>query len=221
MGIVTLFIPSTVTAQGNDSSRTYPTTSSPAGLQYNEWAIKWWQWVISIPAPEHPNTNYTTEKCSRGQEKDSPVWFLAQPFPEEHSPVRSCDIPKDKAIITGLLSGECDTSDPRITDDGTMKQCASQGDDFGTIQVILDGVDLKYDLATNRILTDFFNITAPKNNIFQSPDGTFRGIVDGYFLFLKPLPPGQHELKYKVSVLNPTSSEFNYFQEVTYHLNVK
>jgi hypothetical protein len=43
-----------------------------------------------------------------------------------------------------------------------MKQCASQGDDFGTIQVIFDGVDMKYDLATNRILTDFSISQLPK-----------------------------------------------------------
>jgi hypothetical protein len=90
-----------------------------------------------------------------------------------------------------------------------------------TIQVLLDGVDLKYDMKQSRVMSDFFNITLPENNIFSSPAGTFRSIVDGYFLFLKPLTPGGHEVKFKVSVLNPTKTEYNYFQDITYHLNVK
>src|SRR6476660_1629417 len=92
--------------------------------------------------------------------------------------------------------------------------------DYGSIQVFLDGVDLKYDMKQNRILSDFFNMTIPENNVFQEKTGTFRSIVDGYFLFLKPLPSGEHKLEFKVSVLNPTKTEYNYFQDVIYHLNI-
>jgi hypothetical protein len=76
-------------------------------------------------------------------------------------------------------------------------------------------------MKQNRVMSDFFNITLPENNIFSSPAGTFRAIVEGFFLFLKPLTPGEHELKFKVSVLNPTKTEYNYFQDVTYHLNIR
>ena len=80
--------------------------------------------------------------------------------------------------------------------------------------------DLKYDMTKNRIMSDFFNITIPENNIFQSKAGTFRSMINGYFLLLKPLPVGEHKLEFKVSVLNPTKTEYNYFQDVVYHLNI-
>ena len=217
---ITLGISNGLFVKGEDYSVTYPTSASPFGIPYIQWVIKWWQWDLSIPIQDHPNTNYTAEKCSRGQVRDSPVWFLALPFGEEQSAERTCSIPKDKAIISGLLSGECDSSDPRITSDEQMKQCASEGDDFGAIEVSLDGKDLKYDMNANRVKSDFFNITYIKDNFFQAPVGTFRSTIDGYYLFLKPLAPGEHELKYKVSVVNPTKTEFNYFQEVIYHLKV-
>jgi hypothetical protein len=205
-------------SSGQTNSPLYTIDSSPFGVPYKEWIIKWWQWDISIPVPNHPNTNYTPEKCSTGQTANSPVWFLASPFTEEQQAERTCTIPKDKAIITALLSGECDLSDPRLTTDDTIKQCAKEGDDFGSIQVLLDGVDLKYDMKQERIMSDFYNITIPENNFFQTKAGTFRSIIDGFFLFLKPLPSGEHKLEFKVSVLNPTKTEYNYFQNVIYHL---
>lgn len=217
---ITLGISNGQFVKGEDYSLTYPTSASPFGIPYVQWVIKWWQWDLAIPVQDHPNTNYTADKCSRGQVQDSPVWFLSLPFGEEQSADRICSIPRDKAIISGLLSAECDLSDKRITNDEEMKQCAKEGDDFGTIQVSLDGKDLNYDMNANRIKPAFFNITFIKDNFFQAPLGTFRSVVDGYYLFLKPLPPGDHELKYKVSVLNPTKTEFNYFQEVTYHLKI-
>jgi hypothetical protein len=207
--------------KGEDYSVTYPKTSSPFGVPYIQWVIKWWQWDVSIPIQDHPNTNYTTDKCSRGQITNSPVWFLALPFGEEQLADRTCNIPKDKAIISGLLSGECDKSDPALTSEEQMRKCASEGNDFGAIEVSLDGVDLKYDMNADRVQSDLFNLTLPKDNMFQEPIGTFKSVIDGYYLFLKPLSPGEHELKYKVSVLNPTKTEFNYFQEVTYHLKIK
>lgn len=205
---------------GQTKSPLYDLGDSPFGIPYKQWIVKWWQWDISIPVPEHPNTNYTPGKCSIGQDAQSPVWYLPVPFTEEQQSERTCVIPKDKAIITALLSGECDLSDPRLTTDDTIKQCAKEGDDYGSIQVLLDGVDLKYDLMQNRIMSDFYNITIPENNFFQTKAGTFRSIIDGYFLFLKPLPAGEHKLEFKVSVLNPSKTEYNYFQDVIYHLNI-
>ena len=102
-----------------------------------------------------------------------------------------------------------------------MKQCASEGDNvtIRTIQVLLDGVDLKYDMKQNRAITHFFNITFPENNFFSAPVGTYSAVTEGFYLFLKPLML-RIRAKYKVSVLNPTKNEYNYFQEVTYHLNI-
>ena len=68
--------------------------------------------------------------------------------------------------------------------------------------------------------TDFFNITAVKDNIFASPVGTFRGIADGFFVFLKPLSAGNHELQLKTSVTNPTTPSYNYASEAIYHLKI-
>ncbi len=49
--------------------------------------------------------------------------------------------------------------------------------------------------------------------------GTYKGITEGYFLLLNPLPPGNHTLYYEAAT-NPPNPNV-YAQAVTYHLNVK
>ena len=35
----------------------FPPHSHPYGKNYGEWAVKWWQWVLSIPADRNPLTD--------------------------------------------------------------------------------------------------------------------------------------------------------------------
>jgi hypothetical protein len=83
----------------------------------------------------------------------------------------------------------------------------------------LDGKKIE-NLETYRTATDFFNITHVKDNIFDVPAGTYRGVADGFFVFLKPLSVGNHELQIKTSVTNPTTPSFNYASEGIYHLKI-
>ena len=51
-----------------------------------------------------------------------------------------------------------------------------------------------------RAMSDFFNITLPEHNLWEEKEvpGTYKGITEGYFLLLNPLPPGNHTLYYEV-----------------------
>lgn len=52
----------------------YSTDSSPKGVKYQEWTARFWQWLYSLAADQHPRENYTPEKCANGQKEQ--VWFL-------------------------------------------------------------------------------------------------------------------------------------------------
>ena len=52
----------------------YPQDSLVNGLTYDEWAIKYWQWQVSLPNSIQP----TKEKCIIGNE--SSVLFLGNPI---------------------------------------------------------------------------------------------------------------------------------------------
>jgi hypothetical protein len=87
------------------------------------------------------------------------------------------------------------------------------------IEATVDGVKTK-GLDSYRTQAGYFNVTNADNNIYDSPVGTYRAFAEGYFLFLEPLPGGNHDVNLKVSVLNPIEPSFNYNADWTYHLNI-
>lgn len=90
------------------------------------------------------------------------------------------------------------------------------------ISVKLDGLKLNFNEDPKlRAVSDFFNISLPEHNIWEEKEvpGTYKGVAEGYFLFLKPLSEGNHTLYYEVAT-NPPNPNV-YAQAVTYHLNVK
>lgn len=57
LAIIILFSPS-MAAYGISSTPQYFTRdSSPYGTPYSDWIKKWWQWNVSVPKAEHPQTN--------------------------------------------------------------------------------------------------------------------------------------------------------------------
>jgi hypothetical protein len=191
----------------------YAPNSSPFGIPYKDWIAKWWQWTMSIPTSEHPRDAYGEEKCAVNQA--GPVWFLADQLGGREE--RTCTIPAGKAVLIPLLTGECDYGIPEVKNDEDLRRCAMAGNEYGTIDAIVDGVKIK-DLEKYRTQSGFFNISIPKDNIYQAPPGNFRATTDGFFVFLEPLPPGQHKADLKVSVLNPIETSYNYNADWTYNL---
>ncbi len=191
--------------------------SAPYGISYKEWITRWWQWNLEIPKDDHPRLDKTGEKCSVGQE--GPVWFLTD-IAESGKVTRTCIIPAGKAILFPILSGECDYGEANIKTDEALRQCAIAGNEFGVIGATIDGVRLK-NLEQYRIQSDFFNIKIVENNIYDVDAGTFKAMVDGFFVFLEPLPPGKHDIHFTVSVSNPLEPSYDHAKDTTYHLIVK
>ena len=201
-------------AQGNNSA-VYSKDSAPFGVPYKDWIARWWQWDVSIPTSQHPRDNYTAEKCTVNQ--NGSVWFLPDILTGKEK--RPCTIPEGKAILVPLLTGECDTSESTSQSDVDIRQCSTAGDEYGAISATLDGQKIE-NLDSYRTATDFFNITHVKDNIFGTPAATYRGVADGFFVFLKPLSVGDHELHIKTSVTNPTTPSYNYASEAIYDLKI-
>ena len=106
-----------------------------------------------------------------------------------------------------------------MKNDDDLRRCAKTGDEYGVIEATVDGVKIK-DLYSYRNQAGYFNVTNADNNIYDSPVGTYRAFAEGYFLFLEPLPAGNHDVNLKVSVLNSIEPSFNYNADWTYHLNI-
>jgi hypothetical protein len=192
----------------------YSTDSAPYGISYQQWTARFWQWLYSLPADQHPRENYTPEKCANGQQ--GPVWFLDAPLSGKQE--RTCTIPAGKSILAAVLNGQCDTGDSSLRTDADVRKCATEGNDYGVISGTLDGVEIK-NLDQYRIDSGFYNITHTADNIYDLPaGGLYRAFTNGYFVFLEPPAPGKHDLHLSVSVANPINPQYNYAAEWTYHL---
>lgn len=198
-----------------DNAALFPKDSTPFGVSYGDWIARWWQWNFGIPPAEHPRDHFTPQRCTIDQ--NGSVWYLPDILSGKEE--RTCTIPHGKAILVPLLTGICDddNTDPNLKTDEGLRNCAMQGNEYGVLSASLDGSPLQ-DLNQYRTQTKFFNLTMPVNNFGNNVPGTFKAMADGFFVFLKPLPVGAHDLVLTTSVSNPVAPSYNYAAESRYHL---
>lgn len=211
----------------NVSNFVYDVDSMPFNRSYSDWTAMWWQWAYSIPLDRNPSYDDTGKYC--GENQVSPVWFLTQAY--EHPVTRKCDIPQGTALLITLLNSECSYAEfPFLKSEKELRDCAKAMQDIviGT-HATLDGNNIP-SLESYRVQSGLFNFTLPENNILNLTSQTTQSVSDGNWLFLKPLPPGTHELIVKGDI-NSTkiSSTFHGYefagpvgwnQTTTYIINV-
>ena len=74
--------------------------------------------------------------------------------------------------------------------------------------VTLNGVKIP-NLENYRIQSDIFNFTLPENNILDLSPQTTQAVSDGNWVFLKPLPAGNYELKFKGNIKTIINNQTN------------
>lgn len=168
----------------------FPTNSKPYGLNYPEWSVKWWQWLVQIPSKNNPINDATGANCAEGQ--SGPVWFTAGG--NTGPVVRDCTIPAGKAIAFFPLTFECSyAEDSTLKNEAQLRSCAANSLQGGVPQVSIDGVNFK-SLDLYRMQSPIFKFTFPQDNIFGARPGPTQAVSDGWFIMLQPLTPGKHTL---------------------------
>jgi hypothetical protein len=215
--LLILFIPSTFFAYGVSSTpQIFSKESRPYGLPYTEWIIKWWQWHISLPKQGHPFITPNLENCPVG--KFGSVAFLTHSLEGESH--YTCAIPAQHAILLPISNGECNSNEAHSDSPAVLLKCATEGQKYGAFEVTVDGVALK-GLEQNNAISRFFNITIPQDNVYGLNPGTFKAVVAGYYVFLKPLPVGEHNISIAARVINPIDKSFNFNYHASYLLKVQ
>jgi hypothetical protein len=214
------------------NSGVYSTDSKPFGTPYADWTAKWWQWLVSIPTPSNPVNDTTGKNCMVGQ--DGPVWFLAGPtagyeaFGGPHTVERSCTIPSGKAILFPVINSQCNFLQYHFYSKHPLSElmnCANEGldgVDYSSLQASIDGLKLQQ-LGQYRIASSPFNTTLPKNHILPSwvKPGNTTMASDGFWVFLQPLAPGNHELRFGGLTRIGYTDDLDFMTNTTYHLPVR
>ena len=206
----------------------------PFGKPYEDWVQDWWKWTAAIPAD--PVTTFAGVKDNGCLiNKEGPVVMLMDPaIGGKHH--QRCEISSDQGILISAWSAECGRSSKGNENKSfeELLQCARK---YNTGKVTVNAwVDNKpiaqveaEDLKTTNLInatelsTKGFNITTPEDsNLDVDYPGTHLGAVHGWFIFIKPLPVGEHTVRYVNDVRSTTLGPENTNNaNITYTFNVK
>ena len=206
------------------NSGIFPPQSKPYGRSYGEWATKWWQWVMSIPADRNPLTDATGEFAGEGQ--SGPVWFAGGTF--GNSVERSYSVPAGKALfvpVSNVIFGagvfDCDPTAPGVSCVVCDLQdlAAANSEAIEVLEVMIDGRRVKNVRQYRASSPKPFAIHYPENSVAGVPAGDYYpNVADGYWLMLEPLAKGQHEIVIHVRGQTPYFGLIEFV--VIQHLNV-
>ncbi len=176
---------------------------------YAELGAEWWQWALQASTADSPLLDETGEKCAIGQR--GPVWFLAGTLgsgdPTGDPTVRNCDrIPSGKAFFFPVINEASFAflNDPPEQRTPEFLRSLLQCTDVRDLSVVVDGNPVaKLDrFETTAEQSPLFDVRLPQDNIFgftedDVPKLLFSpGVHKGFYLYLRPLPPGLHTVEW-------------------------
>ncbi|MGB8938178.1 MAG: hypothetical protein WCC17_24055 [Candidatus Nitrosopolaris sp.] len=161
---------------------------------------------------------------------NGPVWFLTSSY--KHQVDRYCNIPAGKSILFTILNSECSFAEfPYLKSEQDLRKCAKEmQDSVIREQATVDGISIK-GLDKYRVQSHLFTFTLGMNNILGLPAQTTQAISDGNWVFLKPLPVGNHIIYFKggLKSINVTGGSngnhafagpYGWDSPATYHLTI-
>lgn len=193
-----------------------PIQSHPYGQTYGEWAADWWQVALEttdtadLPNPLLDTTGVSCEVGDMGN-----VWFLFGTFLGD-AIVRDCAVPTGTAIFFPLVNsfygrfeGDKDTEEEARESAACVEDATLHFEFNGTP---VPGLDRYFEESA------VFQVRFPETDAVFGLDDVFLDLaVDaGFYLFLRPLPPGSYTLHWTAS-----SQACDVTQDITYNLTVK
>lgn len=218
-----------VLASAGPASALDPGLDSFSGRSYGELSADWWQWIYS-----HDQVQQTQQgaiDCGLGQ--SGPIWFLAGAPTGTDVYVRSCTVPRSKALFFPVLNSSWvnepgedltaaekrDILDGVISDlrPGFFAEFGLPGTRACRLEVKLDGRITTFRYPTVRVQSPPFAASKVAGHV--DPES----IADGFWVLLPPLKPGQHTLHIQGAYCDFESTEIHGFiggVDITYNLTV-
>lgn len=196
-----------------------PQASSAAQAATPELAARWWQWAMASPRALSPVADRTGERCAVGQSGN--IWFLAGSF--NGSPIqRRCVVPAGKMLFFPIINMVrfAPAKGNKLSCAKAKAEAALNNDTAIDLFATLDGQPMAANLKQHRISSSkCFNVFAHAD--WSGTYNSYPSATDGYWLLLKPLPPGRHLLKFGGKYNNNSAKLGHLLQDISYELIVE
>lgn len=219
---------------GEDEVRLFSVQDTPYNQTFAHWVDKWMNWHLSFPISLREN--YSSTECHRNQYNEQPVWMLADGRDlgdnegAKHGEVRSCEVPAGKAMLVQIVGSNCSTDEfkDHPATDQELLECAQWILPLTRFSASIDGVQVMNSDKNPNDKEKFYvvpfrtNLTYPNDNKYDATPGTFKGMVAGYFLFIRPLEIGSHTINFYEGVEGTFENQpySKRYSNVTYNLDV-
>lgn len=202
----------------NTNPGVFPKDSKPFGMSYEDWTIKFWQWLLPIPKDRNPVSDQTG-KHSGEEQGDLPVFFLA--FSTSGGAQRTCTIPTGKGILVPVNVVETSFVEfPEAKNEQDLHRLAEEDESCNPgLSLSVDGKQIQ-DVEKYRVHSRAFDVNFADNHIFGERSGPSRAVSDGYYIILEPLPAGVHEIHFKASLTKPNTGTLFYSDDIKYTINI-
>jgi hypothetical protein len=155
------------------------------GLTYAEWSVKWWQWITSIPEKSNPAFDLTGKFVYNGQNLSN-VTFLCQTIEGKDTiPHRKCNLSSSSFFFMPIINWISIFGVDGNTDDELINIAREKMNVIEKLELHINESFLSSSLRNNRVLSSFFDINLPKENIFDLEEGKRRCVSDGYWIFFQ------------------------------------
>lgn len=169
-----------------------------------EWSKEYWRWSKSFPKGRGPTEDATGALCS--QKQPGHIWFLTGS--STNAPVqRTCTIPRDTPLFLPVLTSLAEVSgegDRKC--DEMLELLNATSKSVKGLKVEIDHKELP-DVVKWRQSTGCFPL--------ETIEGRSYAASDGYWIMLKPLAPGKHDIH-----IRGTFEQDGFSQDVRYELTV-
>jgi hypothetical protein len=197
----------------------YPPDSHPLGKSYGEWSALWWQQAYATV--DTPGAPFANGEVNCAQLGTSEVTFLVGTTPHTGATAtRACDVPADHALLIPLINAECSAQFDMQPTYAAQLACA---------RGLMDAVDpstLRLQVAQQGKCGVVVPSEALSGFRFDSPPFTWTSVVgnpfgvdvftdnpaaaSGFYVMLRPLPPGTYDVSFGGAIPDVFSTQANY-----------
>lgn len=171
--------------------------AKPYGKTYGYWTVRWWKWFLSTPKSINPVVDWSG-KFAYVNQPSNDVWFLAGKVVSEDKklPRRFCRIPTGRSILFPVINYEANQLEfPELrTFEDIVDRVKLEEDTITEKTCCVNGISI----PPQRVRSDpiIFWLRFGADNVTNAKGGNAYGSADGYWVFLKPLLPGNYDISF-------------------------